>query len=794
MVDTAVVLNDIGDNQETEIIMEPDGSVIINVGPEDSEEPEFEDNLIEYMESEDVEEIASDLIDGFKNDIESRKDWEATYKEGIEILGLKLEDVDYPFPGACAAHHPMMLEAALQFQARAISELFPAGGPVKSKLMGTASPETLSQADRVRDYMNYQLTEEMEEYFDELDTMLFHLPLSGSTFKKTYYDYHFERPVSKYVPAEDFVISYHTTDLKTSPRFCHIIRMDENEVRRHQVSGFYVDIDLEEPKNEKDNQVREAKEDIVGIKRFESKGTRKLLEFHVDLDIEGFEDLDSSGEPTGIKLPYVVTIDESTEEVLSIRRNYEENDPKKQKLMWFTHYKFLPGLGFYGMGLPHILGNLQKTSTAILRSLVDAGQFANLPAGFKARGVRIDGGDTPLSFGEFRDVEGYGDDLNKAIITLPVKEPSQTLFLLLGRIIDDSRRLASVSDMNVSDMNSEAPVGTTLAMMEQGVKVMSAIHKRLHRAQRMEFKILSRINRDFLPEEYPYDVEGGTRSIFKADFDSRVDVLPVSDPNTFSESQRILRAQTQLQLATQLPQQHDLRVAVRRMHEALGTLNIEEVLAPERGAKPMDPATELFTVMNGNPIKAYAYQDHNAHAQSHMAQLQIIQGMAMQNPALQQVIPMLLAHVAEHQAYMIRQQVEAVSNINLNPAPDYDKSNPSKNDEYVTLDPEVETFIAQKQALAMQQLAQQAAQMAQMQQQQQAAQDPTMQIAQAKLQLDGAKLQADVQSDQQKLAQKNQEHQDKLSIEVAKLQQKGQLDREQMRADLATVIANRGSQ
>jgi len=430
MVDTAVVLNDIDENQETEIIMEPDGSVIINVGPEDSEEPEFSENLIEYMESEDVEEIASDLIDGFKNDLESRKDWEATYKEGIQILGLKLEDVDYPFPGACAAHHPMMLEAALQFQARAISELFPAGGPVKSKLMGTASPETLSQADRVRDYMNYQLTEEMEEYFDELDTMLFHLPLSGSTFKKTYYDYHFERPVSKYVPAEDFVISYHTTDLKTSPRFCHIIRMDENEVRRHQVSGFYVDIDLGEPKNEKDNEVREAKEEIIGIKRFESKGTRKLLEFHVDLDIEGFEDLDDEGEPTGIKLPYVVTIDESTEEVLSIRRNYEENDPKKQKLMWFTHYKFLPGLGFYGMGLPHILGNLQKTSTAILRSLVDAGQFANLPAGFKARGVRIDGGDTPLSFGEFRDVEGYGDDLNKAIITIPVKEPSQTLFLL----------------------------------------------------------------------------------------------------------------------------------------------------------------------------------------------------------------------------------------------------------------------------------------------------------------------------------------------------------------------------
>lgn len=791
-VDTAALPPEI----DSPITIQEDGSALIEIEVEVA--AAHGDNLAEFLEESELSQIAEELLDGYAADLESRSDWEDTYKEGLEILGLKLEDTEDPFPGACAAHHPLMLEAALQFQARAIGELFPAGGPVKTSTVGDVSAQVMQQAERVREFMNYQVTEEMEEYFDELDTMLFNLPLAGSAFKKVYYDFTLARPVSKFVPAEQFVVSYGTTDLAGSSRYTHVLQMDGNDVRKAQVGGFYRDIDLSPAPRDPD-EIQDAKDDISGLKPSALlSGSRKLLEIHADLDIPGYEDLGLDGEPTGIKLPYIVTIDYASGEVLSIRRNWEEGDPLRKKVSWFVHYKFLPGLGFYGLGLPHILGNLQKTATATMRALIDAGQFANLPAGFKARGMRINGGDTPLAFGEFRDVEGYGDDIRKSIIPIPVKEPSQTLFLLMGRVVDDARRLAAVADMNATDMNKEAPVGTTLAIMEQGIKVMSAIHKRLHRAQRSEFKILARINRDYLPPEYPYAVEGGMRMVFKQDFDNRVDILPVSDPNIFSEAQRIMRAQTQLQLAQQFPQQHDLKAALRRMHEVIGTQKIEEVLLPERGPQPMDPATEFYAVLTGQPIKAYAYQDHQSHITAHQAQMMQLQVMAQQNPALQQAMPLLMSHMAEHQGFLVRQQIEAMTGIPLPPAPEVDPANPAKQSEYVQLGPDLENQIAQRQAIATQQLAQQQMQLAQVQRNQQLMQDPSMQVMMGKVQADQmdaqaklAKVQADQQVAMAKLTQSAQEHQDDMALEVAKLQQKGQLDRERMAADMRTVMLNK---
>jgi len=479
--------------EPVEILLADDGSATI-VLEEEPPIPEFSDNLAEFMDESDLSALSDDLMESFEQFLTERKEWEDTFKEGLEILGIKLETIDHPFPGACAAHSPIMLEAALQFQANAITELFPAGGPIKTAVVGAQDSNTVAQANRVKDYMNYQVTEEMEEYYDELDTLLFHLPLGGSAFKKTYYDPTLARPVSKFVSAEQMVVPYGASDLRTCSRYAQVIPTEKNDLKKMQVVGFYRDVDLSDPVAEPKNDVQTTKDDISGQEELETS-SYQLIEFCADLDLVGFEDLDPvTGEPRGLAVPYVVTLDKGSGKILSIRRNWEDGDSLSRKMIWHTHYKFLPGLGFYGLGLVHILGNLQKTATATLRALIDAGQFANMPSGFKARGMRIEGGDKPLAFGEFRDVEGYGDDIRNSIIPLPVKEPSQTLFLLLGKVIEDARRLAAVSDMNASDMNKEAPVGTTLAVMEQGKKVMSAIHKRLHRAQRNEFKILARIN------------------------------------------------------------------------------------------------------------------------------------------------------------------------------------------------------------------------------------------------------------------------------------------------------------
>ena len=736
------------------------------------------DNLAETIPSHELRILSDELLDAAQQYLTERGDWEDTYKEGLKILGIKLEEVDHPFKGACAAHSPLMLEAALQFQARAITELFPAEGPVKTKTMGTKTPELQAQADRVRDFMNYQLTEEIEEYFEEHDTMLFNLPLAGSAFKKTYYDQTLGRPTSRFVAAEDMIVPWSASDLRTTPCYAQRVRMEPIELRKAQASGFYRSVDLSPVVPDRDD-VQQEKDSISGLSPSGEASMYELLEFYVMRDIEGQGDL-----------PYVVTIDKDSGEVLAIRRNWQEDDDTHQKDIYHTHYKLFPSLGFYGLGLVHVLGNLQKSATAVTRALVDSGQFANLQGGFKARGLRMEGDDKPLKFGEFRQVEGYGDDIRKSIVPIPAKEPSQTLLLMLGKFMEDGRRLASVSDLAPSDANNETPVGTTLAVMEQGIKVMSAIHKRLHRAQRAEFKVLARINSLHLPDQYPYTVAGQERTIAASDFDGRVDVIPVSDPNIFSESQRIVRAQTQLQLAQNFPQQHNLHEALRRMHEAVGTENIDAVLMPERGPKPMDPATELFALMNGQAIKAYAMQDHQAHLMAHQSQVQILMGLAQQNPLMQQAGQMLAAHIAEHQAFLIRMQIEMMTGMQLPAAPDYDKTNPAKDDGWTPMDPQMEAAIARAQGqafTALAQLQQQAAQGQQMQ-------DPTIQVAMAKIQSDlqgkMAQVQQKAQSDTAKIAADLKKHQDEVMLELQKMEQEKTLKREQMASDQRTVVLN----
>lgn len=767
-----------------EVVVQDDGSVDL-ILEEEPVETAHSDNLAETMSETELGLIADDLLNSIDQYLGERKDWEDTFREGLQILGVKLEEVNHPFPGACAAHSPLMLEAALQFQARAITELFPADGPVKAKVLGQASPELQRQAERVKEFMNYQLTEQMDEYFDEHDTMLFNLPLAGSAFKKTYFDQSLKRPVSRFVPAEDMIVPYSASDLRTTPRYAQRVRMEENELLKNQVSGFYRKIDLS-PVPPSQDEIQQEKSDISGQSPGAESSLYELFEVYAELDLED--------DPDGIPRPYVVTIDKASAQVLAIRRNWQEDSPDKLKDIYHTHYKLFPGLGFYGFGMVHILGNLQKSATAVTRALVDSGQFANLQGGFKARGLRMEGDDKPIKFGEFRNVEGYGDDIRKSIVPLPTKEPSQTLLLMLGKFMEDGRRLASVSDLAPSDTNNETPVGTTLAVMEQGIKVMSAIHKRLHRAQRAEFKILARINSLHLPDEYPFTVAGQDQVIAASDFDERVDVLPVSDPNIFSESQRIVRAQTQLQLAQQFPEQHNIREALRRMHEVIGSQNIDDVLIPERGPKPMDPATELFALMNGQAIKAYPFQSHEAHIAAHQGQAQILMSMAQQNPLMQQAGQMLAAHVAEHEAFKIRMMIEAATGQQLPAPPDYDKTNPSKDDGWTPLPPQVEYQIAQIQAQAFTQLAQLQQQAAAAQQMQ----DPQFQLMQMKVQGDiqtkMAAVEQKSQSDQSKMMLELKKHTDKMMLELKKLQQDMVLQREQMLADMKTVVMNQNHQ
>ena len=609
-------------------------------------------NLAEVMEDGVLASLASDLQAKVKEDLDSRSDWEEAIAKGLNLLGINYEDRSDPFLGASGVTHPLLSEATTQFQAQAYKEMLPSGGPVKTQILGVPTKQTEDQAQRIKDYMNFQIMEVMEEYDQDTDQMLFYLPLTGSTFKKVYFDPTKQRAVSKFVPAEDLIVPYSASDIRTAERVTHMVRMSYNEIRKLQVAGVYKDVELSTTDTgEDEGAIQETTNELQGLYPNYSDDSYTLLEIHVDLDLEGFEDMDAQGQPSGIMLPYIVTIDQNSGEVLSVVRNFREQDPLKRKRQYFVHFKFLPGFGFYGFGLLHTIGGLSRAATSILRQLIDAGTLSNLPAGFKARGVRIRNDDDPLNPGEFRDIDVPGGDLKNSIIPLPYKEPSGTLAQLLGVIVDSGRRFAQVADAKISDVNSQAPVGTTVALIEQGSKIISSIHKRLHYGQKQEFRMLAEIFSEN-PIPYPYFVGNVAPQIMANDFDGRIDVLPVSDPSIFSMAQRLSLAQTQLQLAQAAPNLHNQYEAYRRMYDALDIKNIDGILPPPQPPAPVDPATENANSIKGVPLQAFPEQDHEAHLVAHAT---FLSNLASQtNP---QGYALLQSHVQEHVGMLARDQV-----------------------------------------------------------------------------------------------------------------------------------------
>ena len=622
----------------------------------ETEEYDHNANLAEVLSDSVLGSLSSDLGGKIDEDKSSREDWEETIAKGLVLLGINYEERQQPFLGASGVTHPLLSEAVTQFQAQAYKEMLPPGGPVKTQILGVQTREVEDQAQRVKDFMNYQITEVMEEFDQDTDQMLFYLPITGSTFKKVYFDPTRQRAVSKFVPAEDLIVPYAASDLRTSERYTHVVRMTENDIRKMQVGGIYRDVDLSPSEDDDaDSTVRGKADEIQGLRPGYSDELYTIHEVHVDLDLEGFEDMDESGEPTGIKMPYIVTMDADSGKILSIVRNYREQDPMRRKRDYFVHYKFLPGFGFYGFGLLHMIGGLSRAATSILRQLIDAGTLANLPGGFKARGVRIRNDDEPVNPGEFRDLDVPGGDIRNALMPLPYKEPSGTLAQLLGVVVDSGRRFAQVTDTKVADVNSQAPVGTTVALIEQGSKVISSIHKRLHYAQKQEFRMLAEIFANN-PMPYPYQVgQNINPQIMAQDFDGRVDILPVSDPSIFSMAQRLSLAQSQLQLAQAAPQMHNLYEAYRRMYDALDVKNIDAILPAPQPPQPKDPATENSEALKGTPNIAFKEQDHRAHIRVHAA---LLQSPAIRtNPQAELIIQ---AHIQEHVALFARDIVEAV--------------------------------------------------------------------------------------------------------------------------------------
>ena len=639
-----------------ETIENEDGSVDINFDP-NAASPEGGDehyaNLAEFLPDEVLGSISSDLNQKYMDYTMSRKDWEKTYTQGLDLLGFKYDNRTEPFQGASGATHPVLAEAVTQFQALAYKELLPADGPVRTQLLGVQSPEKVQQAQRVKDYMNYEIMEKMKEYEPEFDSMLFHLPLSGSTFKKVYFDEVEGRAVSKFVPADDLIVPYTATSLDDAEAIIHRVKISENELRKQQVAGFYRDVDLGKP-NDKETDVEKKERELEGTSKTKDDDVYTLLECHINLDIEGFEDVNpETGEPSGIKLPYIVTLEEGSREILSIKRNYEIGDPKKNKIQYFVHFKFLPGLGFYGFGLIHMIGGLSRTATAALRQLLDAGTLSNLPAGFKMRGIRIRDDAQSIQPGEFRDVDAPGGNLKDSFMMLPFKEPSATLLQLMGIVVQAGQRFASIADMQVGDGNQQAAVGTTVALLERGSRVMSAIHKRIYSSLKSEFRLLARVFKLYLPPEYPYDVVGGQRMIKQQDFDDRVDILPVADPNIFSQTQRISLAQTELQLATSNPQMHNLYQAYRNMYEALGVKNIDLLLNKPQPPQPLDPSLENIMALGGKPFQAFPGQDHRAHITSHLNFMAT--NIARNNPM---VMAAMEKNIFEHISLMAQEQIE----------------------------------------------------------------------------------------------------------------------------------------
>ena len=733
------------DNPDSVAIATDDGGMIIDFEPDKQNimAEDFDSNLADYMDESTLNELGGDLISQYQADKDSRSEWEESYVKGLDQLGLKIEERTTPWAGACGVFHPMLSEAVIRFQSQSIAEMFPAQGPVRTKIVGKLTDEKTKQAGRVQDYLNYLLTHEMSEYRTETEKMLFSLPLAGSAFRKVYYDPNLERPASIFVPAEDVVVNYGASDLETCQRATHVMHKSSNEVRKMQVAGFYRDIDIPEPANNQ-SDIRKKYDEMTGESRTYNYDDRHtILEMQVDLDLEGYEDM-ADGKQTGIALPYVVSIDYPSGQVLSIRRNYFQDDPKKLRRMHFVHYQYLPGLGFYGFGLIHMVGGLAKSATSILRQLVDAGTLSNLPGGLKARGLRIKGDDTPIMPGEFRDVDVPGGAIRDNITFLPYKEPSGTLYQLLQNIVEEGRRFASMNDMKVSDMNNQAPVGTTLALLERNMKVMSAVQARLHASMRKEFEILVGIVRDFTQPAYPYEMDE-EEFIKVEDFDNRVDVLPVSDPNASTMAQRIMQYQAAMQLATSAPQIYNMPELHRQMLETLGIRNVEDIIPDTDDVKPVDPVTAVQNLINGKPVKAFSFQDHEAHIETVVAAQQNadILKQLEQSPNQAAILANASAYVNEHLTMMFRKQVEEEMGIPLPP-------------EGEPLPPEVEKRISDLVAEAAQRVAitsQAKQQQARIQEQQQ---DPLLQMkdreiavkeadVQRKIAVDTAKIQLDAE-------------------------------------------------
>ena len=712
----------------------------ITLTPESEKSEDFYDNLAEEIDDRELSSIASELLEGFEGDIASRKDWIQTYVDGLELLGLKIEERSEPWEGACGVYHPLLSEALVKFQAETMMSIFPAAGPVKTHVIGKETPEKKAAAERVQEDMNYELTEVMQEYRPETERMLWGLGLAGNAFKKVYEDAQLGRQVSMYVPAEDMVVPYGASSLESADRITHVMRKTENELRALQVAGFYRDVDLGEPANVLDEVEKKIAEKL-GF-RASSDDRYKILEMHVNLDLDGYEHTDENGEPTGIALPYIVTIEKGTSTVLSIRRNWEPKDEKHKKLQHFVHYGYIPGFGFYCFGLIHLIGAYAKSGTSLIRQLVDAGSLANLPGGFKTRGLRVKGDDTPIAPGEFRDVDVPSGVMRDNIMPLPYKEPSQVLMALLNQIVEEGRRFANTADLQISDMSAAAPVGTTLAILERTLKVMSAVQARIHYSLKQELKLLKKIIAENAPLDYDYEPEEGSRKAKQSDYHN-VDVIPVSDPNASTMAQKIVQYQAVMQLAAQSPNLFNMPLLYRQMLDVLSIKNAHKLIPLPEDMKPKDPVTENQDILMMKPAKAFQYQDHTSHITVHMSAmkdpkiLQLLQG----NPMAQQLQSAMMAHINEHLGFQYRVEIEKQLGISL----------PAQKDESgddINMDPEVEARLAPLLAQASQRLLQQNQAQAAQQQAQQQAQDPLVQMQQKELQIKQAEQQRKSQKDQ----------------------------------------------
>jgi hypothetical protein len=748
------------------------GDMEIELEPGDAEDDEFNANLAEEMEDKELTSLVGDLIGEFDEDISSRKDWIQTYVDGLELLGLKVEDRTEPWPGACGVYHPLLSEALVKFQAETMMGTFPAAGPVKTQIIGKETTEKKEASVRVAADMNYQLTDVMEEYRPEHERMLWGLGLSGNAFKKVYYDPNLARQVSLFVPAEDVVVPYGASNLQSAERVTHVMRKTPNELKKLQAAGFYLDVDLGDPVDTFD-EVEKKIAEKMGF-RASSDDRFKILEMHVDVDLPGFEDKNDDDEETGIALPYVITIEKNTQTVLAIRRNWHPDDKAKQKRNHFVHYSYIPGFGFYAFGLIHLIGAFAKSGTSIIRQLVDAGTLSNLPGGFKTRGLRVKGDDTPIAPAEFRDVDVSSGTIKDNIMTLPYKEPSQVLYTLLGTIVEEGRRFAGAADLQVSDMSANSPVGTTLAILERTLKVMSAVQARIHYAMKQEFILLRDIIRDYTPESYDYEPEDGTPRAKKSDYDL-VTVIPVSDPNAATMAQKVVQYQAVMQLAQGAPQLYDLPYLHRQMLEVLGIQNASKLVPLDDDQKPRDPVSENMAILNGKPVKAFIYQDHQAHIAVHTAAMQDpkIAQIVGQNPQAQALMAAATAHIQEHLAFEYRKQIEEQAGVPY-PAPDAE------------MDEETEIQVSRLAAAAAKQLLQKDQAEAAQQKAQQMQQDPLVQMQQQELQLKAQ----EIQIKQQKLVVDGATAKDKLDIERERIAVQERIAGMNVGAKIATDKAN----